>query len=147
MIRDEKFVISRNQYAVDLSSLRVTSRTGYRGRIYYPASVRAVWFRRRRRGGYGPSGSVVTVACIGDLSTSQDIRPETAVEFLARYRDGRYGGNCHGRWDGSGYWGSEDPEEMAEHLALLRPMLAAYEKNPKAPKLPAGFDGWWRFDA
>lgn len=139
MIREKKFAVSRRPYAVDLSSLTVTTRTGYQGRLYYPAAVRAVWFRRRRRGGYGPGGAVVTVACIGTLRTSQDTRPETAVEFLERHTDGRYGGDCEGRWDGVGYWGAEEPDIRDEHLALLRPMLANY------PKVPTGYDGWWRF--
>lgn len=139
MIREEKFAVSRRPYAVDLSSLNVTTRTGYQGRLYYPASVRAVWFRRRRRGGWGPDGAVVTVARIGTLWSSQDIRPETAVEFLERHTDGRYGGDCQGRWDGVGYWGAEDLDVQDEHLALLRPMLDDY------PAIPKGYDGWWRF--
>ncbi|MFE9099790.1 hypothetical protein [Actinomadura geliboluensis] len=146
MLHEDRFVMSRKQYAADLSTLHIEPRTGYKGREYYHGVIQAVWFRRRRRGGFGPNGAVVTVACIGTLRDSQDTRPADGREFLQRHDDGRYGGDCQGRWDGSGYWGSESPEAMAEHLALLKPMLAAYERNPKAPTLPDGFDGWWRFD-
>jgi hypothetical protein len=59
--------------------------------------------------------------------------------------DGRYGGDCHGRWDGTRYWGAQEPDVIAEHLTVLRPMLDGYAENPKDPPLPAGFDGWWTF--
>ena len=139
MIRETRFLISRKPYAVDLGSLRIQEHTRPRqhgGGCYYSGRIDAVWFRRRKG---------VTVACIGILWDSQDTRPADGHAFLLGHDDGRYGGDCLGRWDGSGYWGSENPDVMAEHLALLRPMLADYEQDPKNPALPAGFDGWWRF--
>lgn len=139
MRREEKFAVSKRMYAADLSSLSVTPRAGYQGREYFECTVRAVWFRRRRRGGFGPNGAVVTVACIGTLWGSQDTRPATAAEFLEHHTDGRHGGDCAGRWDGERYWGTQEPDRMNEHLALLKPMLANY------PAAPAGFDAWWRF--
>lgn len=145
MRREDRFVMSHKPYAAELSSLSGAMRTGYQGREYYSGVIRAVWFRRRRRGGYGPGGAVVTVACIGTLWCSQDDRPADGREFLERHTDGRYGGNCIGRWDGIGYWGAENPDVMAEHLKVLRPMLASYEQDPKNPQAPAGYDGWWTF--
>lgn len=122
MIREERFLISRRPYAVDLSSLAVDS--------YGKATVAAVWFRRRRG---------VTVACIGELWNFPRLTPKDAREFLVSHTDGRYGGDCHGRWDGTRYWGAQEPGVAAAHLSLLRPMLDGY------PSVPAGYDGWWRF--
>jgi hypothetical protein len=34
---------------------------------------------------------------------------------------------------------------MAEHLAVLRPMLDGYVASPKSPPIPDGYDGWWTF--
>ncbi|NEA22647.1 hypothetical protein [Actinomadura bangladeshensis] len=145
MIREDRFLMSRKQYAADLSSLTIESRTGYEDREYFHGVIRAVWFRRKRRGGWSPSSGIVTVACVGSLWCSLDSRPLDGREFLERHHDGRYGGRCAGRWDGTGYWGAEDLDVQAEHLAVLKPMLAAYEQDPKAPALPETFDGWWRF--
>lgn len=142
MIREDDFVMSHKQYAADLSSLNVASRTSYQGREYFHGTIRAVWFRRRRRSGYGP---VVTAVCLGTLWDSQDTRPADGRAFLERHDDGRYGGDCEGRWDGDRYWGAQEPDVMAEHLDLLKPMLASYEQDPKNPALPDGYDGWWRF--
>ena len=136
MIREDRFVMSHKQYAADLNSLNVTSHTGYQGHEFFRGTIDAVWFRRRKG---------LTVACIGTLWDSQDTRPADGHAFLLGHDDGRYGGDCQGRWDGSGYWGSESPDVMAEHLALLRPMLTSYEQDPKNPALPDGYDGWWRF--
>lgn len=127
MIREDRFLISRNPYAIDLNSLRVTE-PGSHGSVW--AEVDAVWFRRRRG---------VTVACTGTLRDLQDTTPTSSHAFLAAHDDGRYGGRCHARWDGSRYWGAQEPFRMALDLELLEPMLAAY------PAIPDGYDGWWRF--
>lgn len=125
MIREDRFVLSRNPYAIDLSSL-----------AYQPgdrlARCRAAWFRRRRGG---------IIACIGTLWDYQREAPPDTATFLRRHIDGRYGGNCEGRWDGDGYWGESNLGIMGEHLEVLRPMLDAY------PAIPDGFDGWWRFQS
>lgn len=140
MIKMEKFLISKGPYAVDLGSFKATWReTRWQGEPPPGASkgswhctIQGVWFRRRRR---------ETVACIGNLWWSwKDAPPQTGLEFMERHTDGRYGGNTHGRWDGSGYWGDGSTlEEQEKHLAILRPMLANY------PDVPVGYDGWWRF--
>lgn len=130
MIRDDRFLISRKPYAVDLGSLRADEpRSAHDGSLYVRATLDAVWFRRRRG---------VTVACIGQLWDHQ-APPADAAQFLAQHTDGRYGGNCFGRWDGKGYWGDSDLEIMAVNLAVLRPMLANY------PAVPDGYSAWWRF--
>ncbi|WP_445520500.1 hypothetical protein [Streptomyces sp. NEAU-174] len=129
MIREGKFLISRRPYAVDLSSLRRLERDP--GKTWAWCVVDAVWFRGRK---------TEPVACIGTLRTIIDNpAPADAREFLERYTDGRYGGDCDGRWDGENYWGAQKPEVIEQHLALLRPMLANY------PEIPAGHNGWWRF--
>lgn len=122
MIRTARFLISQRLFAVDLSTLDLSEPT-------HP-QMRAVWYRRRRG---------VTVACIGRLWDVQNPGPADAAEFLARHDDGRYGGRCEGRWDGTGYWGAEQPAVVEEHLAVLRPML------DNLPQIPPTFDGWWRF--
>jgi hypothetical protein len=132
MIREDRFLISRKPYAVDLSSLRCTTVPTPQGRraSYFDGRIDAVWFRRRRG---------ETVACIGTLWDLQDDEPETARQFLERHDDGRYGGDCEGRWDDQSYWGNVTLAEQERHLAILRPMLENY------PAVPEGYDGWWRF--
>lgn len=139
MIREDKFLISRRPYAVDLSSWKNPwhpsqwngepppgSRMGY-----WSGSIDAVWFRRRQG---------VTMACYGNLWDFQNEEAADVHAWLAAHQDGRYGGNAVGRWDGSGYWGSQVTlEEQNEQLAILRPMLANF------PEIPDGHDGWWRF--
>lgn len=130
MIRTDRFLISQRPYAVDLSTLRTSTNDYPGGRKSYNCRIDAVWFRRRKG---------VTVACIGTLWDIQDEIPANAIEFLTRHDDGRYGGNCDGRWDGENYWGSQKPDVIERHLTVLRPMLAAY------PKISTRWDGWWRF--
>lgn len=131
MIRETRFLISRRPYAVDLAGLRgALGSVSHVGKQSWSGRITAVWFRRRKS---------VTVACVGTLWDIQDSAPTDAVEFLTRHTDGRYGGNCDGRWDGERYWGAQEPAVIEQHLALLRPMLANY------PAIPDGFDGWWRF--
>ncbi|MCY0959942.1 hypothetical protein [Streptomyces sp. H27-H5] len=127
MHRETRFLISRKPYAIDLDSLRVTE-PGPHGSAW--AQVDAVWFRRRNG---------ITIACTGTLRDLQDRTPGDVHEFLAAFTDGRYGGNCHGRWDGERYWGAQTPFQMALDLTVLEPMLADY------PNIPEGYDGWWTF--
>jgi hypothetical protein len=122
------FAISgKRRYAVDLGSLVLEPSTS--GLTH--ATIRAVWFRRKDR---------VTAACVGHLWNSFRTAPADAADFLARSTDGRYGGVCEGRWDGTRYWGTQEPETIEAHLQLLRPMLEWY------PDLPDGFDGWWIYE-
>ena len=133
MHREDKFVMSHRQYAVDLSSLRVerdpngTVWTGSRPRV----AINAMWFRRKHG---------ITTAHVGVLWDYQRPAPVDAAEFLERHDDGRYGGDYLARWDGKWFWAAgQDPEENARYLKLLKPVLAEF------PKIPAGHDGWWRF--
>lgn len=130
MIRDDRFLISRRSYAVDMTSLTGTLDTSGAAPVYR-GYVNAVWFRRHK-------GRIN--ACVGQLWDFQLSEPTDAEQFLARLTDGRSGGRCHGRWNGTSYW-SEDgrSEEKDAHLAVLRPMLAHYASPPD------GYDGWWRF--
>jgi hypothetical protein len=134
MIRADRFLISRKAFAIDLAT--VTGEQHERGdRIAFSGRANALWFRRQNG---------VTRACIGSLGLWSHYLPDRLNlddphAVLSADLDGRYGGDCHGRWDGTGYWGAEDLDVQAQHLAILRPMLAAY------PTIPAGYDGWWRF--
>lgn len=134
MIREDRFLISRKPFAIDLST--VTGEQQPRGdRHAFSGSANAVWFRRQ--GG-------VTRACLGTLGLWSHYLPEPLdlddpTAILSADLDGRYGGDCHARWDGENYWGSQKPFEQALHLTLLEPMLANY------PALPDGYDGWWTF--
>ena len=132
MIREDRFLISRKPYAVDLTSLRGSRTDTPKGRneYYFGGRIDAVWFRRRQG---------VTVACIGELWDLQHPEPADAVQFLEQHADGRHGGDCHGRWDGDSYWGNVTLAQQEQHLTILRPMLANY------PALPPSFDGWWTF--
>lgn len=134
MKREDKFVLSRNQYAVDLGSLRLA----------YPEYVNdSDWARqtwtidvvsfRRVKG--------VLRACAGTIDDRQDEVPTIGTEFLSRI-DGlrRLSVTPLARWDGTSYWCfGQDPEENSRLLALLKTMLAGY------PDPAPGFDGWWRF--
>lgn len=132
MIREERFLISKRLYAVDLSSLRGARTVIPNGRTPYSFNGRvdAVWFRRKQG---------VTAACIGTLWDLQHPEPDGALQFLVQHTDGRYGGHCDGRWDGTSYWGNVTLDVQEKHLAILRPMLDNY------PATPPGFDGWWRY--
>lgn len=134
MIREDRFLISRKPFAIDLSTVTLT--TTERDGIYWlTGSCQAVWYRRK---------DGVTRACIGKLGLwGQWLREKpdlsTPEAMLGNDLDSRYGGDTQGRWDGTGYWGAEIPEVQEQHLAILRPMLTNF------PAVPAGFDGWWTF--
>ena len=134
MIRDDRFLISRRPYAIDLSTIGGTQQA--RGNlIAFSGTARAVWYRRQNG---------VLKACIGSLDLWSHYLPERLDlddprGVLSANLDGRYGGKCEGRWDGQRYWGAQEPDVMAAHLEVLRPMLANY------PIVPEGYDGWWRF--
>lgn len=136
MIREERLYISKKPYAVDPTSLRVTTNEPDRPEHHrtHRVHIDAVWFRRRRG---------VTVATIGTLWDFQrDPAPADVHEALRRHDDGRYGGSWIARWDGESYV-SEVPQPldvMTAHLELLRPMLENY------PDVPPGHDGWYRFE-
>jgi hypothetical protein len=99
------------------------------------ASIDAVWYRRK-------DGQ--TRACLGTLglwshNLLEPVDITDPISVLSADLDSRYGGDCMGRWDGTGYWGSERPDVQEQHLAVLRPMLA------NCPEIPRSYDGWWRF--
>lgn len=127
MIREDRFLLSRRPYAVDLESLQVREI----GEGYTTSTVTAIWFRRRRG---------ETVAVYGHLWDHQNPPSLSAHEFLARHDDGRYGGRALARWDGSTLWAPETPYEVASlrHAVLLR-ALTNY------PEVPDGYNGWWTF--
>jgi len=134
VIREDRFLISRKPFAIDLST--VTGRqAGGINAISFSGTCNALWFRRQHG---------VTRACLGTLKLWSHYLPapldlDDPHAILSADLDGRYGGDCHGRWDGTGYWGAESLDAQARHLAILRPMLANY------PETPAGYNGWWTF--
>jgi hypothetical protein len=122
------FAISgKRRYAVDLSSF-VADPTDTGGSR---CTIAAVWFRRKDR---------TTAACVGYLWDYLRPSPTDVAEFLRRTTDGRFGGTCEGRWDGTRYWGAQELTIIESHLQLLRPMLASY------PEIPEGFDGWYVYE-
>lgn len=136
MHREDHFVMSHRGYAVDMGSLCLETRVGYKGE-YANGEISAVWFRRKNG---------VTQAVVGELWDSQWDIPKDAVQFLEQHDDGRYGGRPFARWDGTSFWcAGQDPEENARHLELLRTVLDAYHANPKAPDLGDRWNYWWRF--
>jgi hypothetical protein len=128
VIRVEQFRVSKRLYAVKPETFLRRPPMGQRR---WSISIDAVWFRRQ-------DGR--TRACYGTLYDHQDERPESFEQFLERFTDGRYGGDCLARWDGEKYWGSQTPAVIERDLALLRPALENY------PAAPAGYVGWWRFE-
>jgi hypothetical protein len=134
MRRETRFLISRKQFAIDLTT--VTGTQHERGDQYsFRGTCNAVWYRRK---------DGVTRACLGSLMLfshylTEPIDVNDPHAILSADLDGRYGGDTHGRWDGERYWGAQEPSVMEEHLAILRPMLTDY------PSLPASHDGWWTF--
>jgi len=126
MRREATFVLTHSPYAVDLNGLTVKEHPVPSST--WDCQIPAVWFRRRQ-------GRIA--ACVGHIWDCQGAAPASAVEFLERHTDGRYGGTCEGRWNGERYWGAQEPAVIEQHLALLRPMLDGF------PAVPAGYDGWW----
>jgi len=132
--RTDRFLISQKPFAIDLTT--ITGKQHPRGDLHaYSGTARAVWYRRKNG---------ITRACLGSLMLWQHYLPEPLdltdpTGILSADLDGRYGGDCDGRWDGERYWGAQKPETIEEHLAILRPMLDAY------PTIPAGHSGWWTF--
>ncbi|MCX4826664.1 hypothetical protein OG883_44290 [Streptomyces sp. NBC_01142] len=137
MIREARFLISRKPFAIDLSTVTAEQVKHGDSDPYYNLSGQAdaLWIRRQKG---------VDRACIGTLSLfrhylSEPVNLDDPHAILTADLDGRYGGECHGRWDGSRYWGAQEPALMEQHLAVLRPMLENHQ-NP-----PSGYDGWWTF--
>lgn len=131
MIRETHFVFSHHPFAVDLASAYQLYEIKPDDQFRWVA-VRAVWYRRKER---------ITYACTGYLHdlvpVDQDVSNVPA--FLIQHTDGRYGGACEGRWDGTRYWGAQEPDVMETHLTLLRLMVDNF------PVIPDGYDGWWTF--
>jgi hypothetical protein len=126
VIRREKFTHSRAPYAVALDTFKVRE-AGTRpdGSTFYSVRVSAFWFRGRVS---KPTANLGHLWDVGDFPT---------VEALLAGWDGRYGGACEARWDGTSLWGPDRPEDIARVLAALRPALEAY------PAVPDGYDAWW----
>lgn len=134
MIRREKFVMAHKPYAIDLTTVSGAQKERD-GRFFFRGSCRAVWFRRKDR---------VTRACLGSLhlwahylTDRVDMSSPEAV--LSADLDGRYGGQMEGRWDGSRYFGAQEPRLIQRDLEILSPMLENF------PQVPEGFSGWWSF--
>jgi len=135
VIREDKFVLSKRQYAVDISTLKEGRKpfVNGRGETWYCYSVRAVWFR--------PRPHLQIAACAGFLVNSTLGPCDSVEDFLARYRDGRYGGDCRARLVRGKYWDcDQDPALGAGRYTLLCGMLDNY------PIVPDGYNAWWRFE-
>jgi len=134
VIREDRFLISNKPFAIDLAT--VGGEQHERGdRWAFSGQAAAVWFRRQ--GG-------TTRACIGTLGLwshylTEPVNLDDPAAILTADLDGRYGGDCHARWDGESYWGNVTLDVQEQHLSVLRPMLATY------PAIPTSYDGWWRF--
>jgi hypothetical protein len=126
MIKKGKFLISDKPYAVDLGSYRPEGNGG----------IDAVWFRRRREAYNGP---LRTAACAGRLKGCQVPDLSTVDSFLATFTDGRYGGDCLARWDGTNLWSLADEPDRERYKKILVPMLENF------PAVPPSYSGWWVF--
>lgn len=134
MYREDKFVLSRNQYAVDLNSLRPAYPEAMDEHDWARESwmVDVVSFRKAKG---------VLRACAGAVSDRQDEVPLSGAEFLSRIDEhNRVSVTPLARWDGTSYWCfSQDPEESVRYWELLRLMLDGF------PTPPEPYSGWWRF--
>jgi hypothetical protein len=135
MKREEKFVMSHKPFAVDLATFRDGELYDHGGRFSVHAKIDAVWYRRKD----GETRACVGVLGLWSQNLKEPVDPLDPVAVLSADLDSRYGGDCWARWDGTGYWGAERPETVAQQMALLRPMLENF------PEIPDGYDGWWTF--
>ncbi|MFD9569949.1 hypothetical protein ACFWBI_08905 [Streptomyces sp. NPDC059982] len=134
MHRETRFLISRKPYAIELTT--ITGEQHQRGNlISFSGTAHALWFRRKASTTYACTGSLMLFS--HHLPARLDLNDPQAI--LSADLDGRYGGTAHGRWDGTRYWGAQEPLQMGLDLTLLEPMLANY------PAIPDDYDGWWTF--
>ena len=84
MNREDRFVISRKPYAVDLSSFRLMERDPDKTWAWY--TVDAVWFRRRRGETVEPATSRRSLAASRDAVR---VRPPSGPPHEARRRTSR----------------------------------------------------------
>jgi hypothetical protein len=141
MIREDKFVLSKRQYAVNLNTWTSgASKLNWREGLGLPAywhrgRAEAVWFRRK---------AGITSASYGLLSVSMDSETDEPIEPATMLRtdtDGRYGGHAWARWDGNEMWAPETGwDQVVRWQAFLSDVLDSYGE------IPTGFDGWWRFE-
>src|ERR1044072_8318603 len=108
MRHENRFLISRKQFALDLSTA-TAPQTPRGGQWSFRGSANAVWYRRK---------DGVPRACLGTMMLfshhlTEPIDVTDPHTLLSAALDGRYGGDCHARWDGENYWGSQKPMEQA----------------------------------
>lgn len=144
MKREDRFLISHAPYAVEPQSLITVERPRMKHKDgqwtvddtvppFWSCEIRAAWFKRK---------SGVLMACMGTLHTIVVDKPTDYADFLTQYADGRYGGDCAARWDGTELWSPEtDWDAMVERQKFLAQMLSNY------PNIPDSYDGWWTFHA
>lgn len=142
MIKTPIFKPSRSLYAVDLGTLSrcEVGKVESTGQPLYRYEITAVWFKRRN------GLDTANIGALWDISTDlyEETNPLEAVTFLSyALTDGRFGGDCRSRWDGSHLWSKPDTPlrgGMTKDLRFLRQMLINY------PQIPPGYDGWWTFN-
>lgn len=140
MIRQSKFLASLSLYAIDLSSLTrlEIGRIESSGAPLYRYEINAVWFKRRNGMDTANCGYLWDIS--SDLHEESD--PLEATTFLSyTLTDGRYGATCQTRWDGERLWSDPllDLKSQQADTKFLKMMLKSF------PRIPAGYDGWWRF--
>jgi hypothetical protein len=136
MIREQRFVMSKHQYALNLDSIDMESFEGGRGGIFWSFHLRAAWFRRTGRGYRGCMGTLR--GCLPDF----EVYSGGTDRILRAFKDGRHGGDCHAHYDGRLFWQKEPQswEAICGQFYFLRAMREG------TPHIPEGYDGWWRFE-
>jgi hypothetical protein len=135
VIREEKFLVSHAPYAVKPETISINSYelgSSRPGVHMYSGTIEAIWFRRK---------SGVLSAHYGCLHGHfGENEPDGFLDFMAKCDDGRYGGNCWARWDGTYFWAPETIWEVQViRQAELAKVLASYGE------VPDGFNGWWTY--
>jgi hypothetical protein len=126
--REDKFVLSHKQFAIDPESFRTDE---HHGSQY--AYVNAIWFKRKN--------GLLTAhrGRLWDYFGGRSGLVADLPDFLARIGTQRYGGNFEARYDGVNYRGTENVKDMLQDIELLGAALDAH------PNVPGGYDGWWVF--
>lgn len=130
----DKFVLSRNLYAIDADSYSVLERnTPFGDNIWttYELRANAIWFKKKKG---------VVAAHFGTVWDVVRDKDKTSLEsFLANHATGRYGGTAIALWDGKRFWSQNQMERAEEYplIDLLQKALDVY------PEVPIGYTGWY----
>lgn len=133
-----QFFVSDRPYAVDPRHITWTQEPAPDGSVPGSARVRAFWYRRVNGVPTAFLGHLTARITYGLPLDWDTFREHCHAKTGAVEVDVTWNAN---RERGYGHTGGVWPAPIAD---ILRPALASYLATPKAPIIPAGFDGWWK---